>query len=158
MRTSTPSRPDHRTTSTRPFTLVGALATDSMRVVGAEYGCYVPGQVGYLAVYSDGSLGLEVDTIDSGISTPPWCVRADGTVLIPLCQTLAELDLQAVRRALRPEHRLGAWLTLFLGHGQSSADADGVAQRARASAFAVASANLATHLVDPLSEEFFARF
>lgn len=151
------SRPSDRTSITRPFTLLGSLATDATRLVGEANGRFAPDQVGYLAVYANGCLSVEVEDGEPDAYTAVWGARPDGTVLIPLCFSPTVLDLDSVRRALSPEHPLGAWLTLFVGHRQFSTDADGLAQHAHVTDLAVACANLATHLVDPLREEFFAR-
>lgn len=141
----------------RLFTLRGCLATDSTLIVGAADGSFAPEQIGYLAVSPDGELSVDVEDGDWDAYSAPWSLRADGTLLIPVCLSPTALDLQQLRRALSPEQPFGLWLAIIFGHCQGSMNPDRLASRRHASEVLVACANLALYLVDIDRESHFAR-
>lgn len=91
-----PPRPPHA------LPLRGVLATDVRFIVGAKGAEAVPNQVAYLTLRPDGGASLETDAVVPDGYGVPWSFDDDGTIRIPVGRALMELDLRAVRQALRP--------------------------------------------------------
>ncbi len=104
----------------------GALATDACFIVGARDARSVPDQVAYLTVDAGGGVSLDTaDVVPDGFGVP-WSFEDDGTIRIPIGRAPMELDLTAVRQALRPGTLLSESLRIIRRDRRVIVDLDGV--------------------------------
>jgi hypothetical protein len=120
------ARPRARPRPPRALPLRGALATDARFIVGAKGTQAAPDQVAYLTVDPSGRVSLDTaDVVPDGFGVS-WSFEDDGTIRIPVGRAPMELDVTAVRQALRPGTLLSESLRIIRRDRRVVADVDGV--------------------------------